>query len=96
MVTLHNSTISLRHEPVEGEDASVRQGIRYDIGRTLSLFLPLAEWLVLQNYIPSGVLHLALLLDLEDTETDYQDDDAAHHLIPGGRPTLRFLSLLLV
>ena len=79
-----------------GEDASVRQGIRCDIGRTLSLFLPLAAWLELQNYIPSGVLHSALLLDLEDTETDYQDAAAARHLIPGGRPTLIVVNLLLV
>lgn len=41
---------------------------------------------MLQNYVP-GVLHLAVPLDLEDTETDYQDDDAAHDLTPGGRPT---------
>lgn len=87
MVALLNSTISLRHKPVGSEGASIRQGIRCDIGRTLSWFLPLAEWLVLQNYVPSGVLHLGLLLELEDTETDYEGDDTAHDLMPGGRPT---------
>lgn len=96
MVTLHNSTISLTHEPVRDEDASMWQGIRCDIGRTLTSFLPLAERPVLQNYLPSGVLHLALPLDSEDTETDCQDPAAAHHLIPGERPTVRVLSLLLV
>jgi len=70
MVTLHNSTVSLRHEPAGGEDASVRQGIRCDIGRTPPLFLPLAEWLALQSSVPGGVLRSALLLELEDTETD--------------------------
>lgn len=86
-MTLHQSTISLRREPAGSEDAGIRQGIRCDMGRALSLFLALAEWLALQKYIPSGVLHLALPLDLEDAETDYQDAAAAHHLIPGGRPT---------
>lgn len=93
-MTLHNGTILLRHKPVGREDASIRQGIGCDTWKTL--VLPLAEWLVLQNYISSGVLHLALLLDFEDTETDCQDDAAAHHPISAGRHTLRVLSLLLV
>lgn len=51
--------------------------------------------LVLQNCVPLRVLHLVLFLGLEDTETGCQDD-AAHHLIPGERPTLRVLNLILV
>lgn len=50
---------------------------------------------MLQNCVPLRVLHLVLFLGLEDTETGCQDD-AAHHLIPGERPTLRVLNLILV